>query len=332
MFKNILIFRTDRIGDLIYSCPAIVTLKKSIKNSKVTLISSSKNYEYAKSLNLFDEIYVYPSKNFFKKISFIFFLAKKKFDHILILDGKDRSLVAAVFIKSKNKIIISKYKYFKLLKYLKINVVFNNNKDTFLSLFNSALRMCGLNTNVSNFDFLTYKNDNNFSKNIGIKNYIHIHIDEKWSVNLYIKNYTDIKLCYNEFVSFLEHLVAHNNILITTGIIEYDLINDLKEKYFDKILNNIYKKKIGNNSIYLIYMPSFEDLESLLRSSKIFVSCHCAVTHAANSFGIKIIDIIEEEKKLWYKRWTSYLKNYIPIYRNKFEIIKPLLIKEIIDR
>ena len=60
MDKNILIFRTDRIGDLIVTCPTIITIKKYFKNPKITLISSNKNFEYAKSLNIFDQIYKFP--------------------------------------------------------------------------------------------------------------------------------------------------------------------------------------------------------------------------------------------------------------------------------
>ena len=60
MNNKILIFRTDRIGDLIVSCPAIVTINKNITDSKITLIASIKNYDYAKSLNLFDDVYKFP--------------------------------------------------------------------------------------------------------------------------------------------------------------------------------------------------------------------------------------------------------------------------------
>ena len=53
MFENILIFRTDRIGDLILTCPAIFTIKKYFANSNLTLVTSKKNYIYAINLNIF---------------------------------------------------------------------------------------------------------------------------------------------------------------------------------------------------------------------------------------------------------------------------------------
>ena len=56
-----LIFRTDRIGDLLITCPLIVTIKKHLTNSRITLITSVKNYEYAKSFGIFDKIWVQPA-------------------------------------------------------------------------------------------------------------------------------------------------------------------------------------------------------------------------------------------------------------------------------
>ena len=47
---KILIFRSDRIGDLILTCPTIFTIKKYFKQCNITLIASDKNNEYAKKL------------------------------------------------------------------------------------------------------------------------------------------------------------------------------------------------------------------------------------------------------------------------------------------
>ena len=42
------------------------------------------------------------------------------------------------------------------------------------------------NVQISNYDFLTKKENNNFSSNLSIKNYIHLHLDEKWIKKHYI--------------------------------------------------------------------------------------------------------------------------------------------------
>ena len=56
MTNNILVFRTDRIGDLLITCPAIVTIKKHFPNSSITMIASRKNYDYAKGLKIFEDV------------------------------------------------------------------------------------------------------------------------------------------------------------------------------------------------------------------------------------------------------------------------------------
>ena len=38
MTNNILIFRTDKIGDLLATCPAMLTIKKKINNSKTDIL------------------------------------------------------------------------------------------------------------------------------------------------------------------------------------------------------------------------------------------------------------------------------------------------------
>ena len=78
-------------------------------------------------------------------------------------------------------------------------------------------------------------------------------------------------------------------------------------------------------------MPSFEDLESLLRKTKLFIGCHGATMHAANSFGIPKIDIIEENKKEFYRRFTSYFDKYTPIYRNDFNQVEKSIFANIIN-
>ena len=49
MSKRILIFRTDRVGDLIVTCPAILSIKEFFIDCEITLITSYKNNVYAKN-------------------------------------------------------------------------------------------------------------------------------------------------------------------------------------------------------------------------------------------------------------------------------------------
>ena len=330
MSNNVLIFRTDKIGDLLIGCPAILTIKKNLKDSNITLITSEKNHDYAKTLNIFDHVYKFPKGNILQRITFIYQLRKKKFDYTFIYDTKDRSLISSIFIKSKYKFAIThKNKFIFFCKLFKIKHYSANMNITWSDIYQESMNYCKVYKKIENYDFLRKKVDNNFSSKISIKDYIHIHLDEKWFNSLYIKTYKNINPGYDEFIDFIQIISEQNNILITTGIIDFNLIYNLKKKYFDEKDKEIHYKKYSDNFIYFIYKPTFSDIESILRNSKALIACHGAITHAANSFNVKIIDIIEENRKDSYKLFSSYLRRYNFVYRNQFNIMKKHLIDKI---
>ena len=325
---NILIFRTDRIGDLIITCPSIITIKKYFKNSDITLITSEKNSSYAKKLNIFKNVLEFPKKNIFSKINFVYKLRKMNFSYIFVFDGKERSILSSVFIQSKYKVALtSKIKFY--YRVFKIKYFIDSEITNLNQIFQESINYCKIDTKISNYDFLSRISDNNFSSKIPIKNYLHIHLDEKWVSSLYIKTYTNICPNYDEFIDFLNILSEKNHILITTGLRDFELINELKNRFFEKKTNNIFFKKNFEKLIYFIHKPTFDDIESLLRNTRILISCHGAITHASNSFNVKKIDILEHVKLSFYKKFTSYLDDYHPIYRSNFVLLRKEISKKI---
>jgi len=325
---KVLIFRTDRIGDLIVSSPAIFTISQYFKNAEITLITSSKNTLYAKNLNIFYKVIQFPRSGLINKIKFFKEIYKNKFDYILILDGKERSILVSSLIRANKKVALTnKIKLYYNLLNIKF---FKDDEKTNLSIiFQQMLDHCQIKTKIDNYNFLNQKKDNNFSRNLPIKDFLQIHLDEKWIKSLYIGTYTNINPKCIDFVNFLESLNKVNNIIITTGLVKFNLISELKSKYFNKISEKVYVKKYETKSIYLVFEPSFDDLESLLRNAKILIACHGAIIHASNSFNVKKIDILEKAKVNFYKRFTSYLKNYHVVYRDDFMRLKEDIIKQI---
>jgi len=182
--------------------------------------------------------------------------------------------------------------------------------------------------NITKFNFLKYKKDNEFSRNLPIKNYIHLHLDEKFTNNLYISTYTNFNITYEKFTHFIDKLLENNNVIITSGLVDFFLLNEIKSK-FTKINEKIYFKNLLNNKAYFIYKPSFDDLESLLRNAKLLISCHGAIIHAANSLNIKIFDILEKSKEDWYIRFNAYLKKYKSFNREDFSLLHRNIIKNL---
>ena len=322
MSKNILIFRTDRIGDLLLTCPSIKTIKEYFPDSKLTIVTSEKNFSYAKTFGFFDKVYLFPKAGIFKKIKLFKELSKKIFDNIFIFDGKDRSILISCFLKSQKKVakIINKKQAF-FCKIFKIKFSYDIFGKDLNNLHQNLLDYSDIDKKIENFDYLTEKKDNNFASKIPLENYIQIHLDEKWFSSTYIKNYNEISPSFEEFGNFIKSLSGKNNVLITTGLLSNNLIERLEINSTEQLTKNIFINNIKEN-IVLVKKPSFLDLESILRKTKVLITCHGALTHAAASFNIKIIDIVEESREELVKRYSLYIKNYYIVYRNNFSSIK----------
>ena len=95
-------------------------------------------------------------------------------------------------------------------------------------------------------------------------------------------------------------------------------------RYFFKINAIVWAVKRLSLKLHplLNFLNIGPDLISLLGRTKKLISCHGSVTHAANSFNIMKIDILEKNKVSFYQRFSSYLKEYKPIFREDFKTLK----------
>ena len=91
MFKYLL-FRTDRIGDYIFSRILIESIKKKNNESIIDVVSSKYNHDYIKTFK--DHRFVYPFDKYDPKLLLNNFIKinSQKYDYIIILDGKRRSI------------------------------------------------------------------------------------------------------------------------------------------------------------------------------------------------------------------------------------------------
>ncbi len=88
-YKRILIIRTDRIGDVVLSLPAVRAVRKAFPGAYVAAMVSPATKDIVKGNPDINEIIIYDKKgkhrNFFKTLVFSLWLKKKKFDIALIL-------------------------------------------------------------------------------------------------------------------------------------------------------------------------------------------------------------------------------------------------------
>ena len=103
-----LIFRTDRIGDFIFSRMLVQSIKEKDPKSQIDFVCSQYNSKYVRNFKDITNIYILDKYNFPLMINNLFKINKQKYDYLIILDGKRRSIFFSTILKTTNKIAIVK--------------------------------------------------------------------------------------------------------------------------------------------------------------------------------------------------------------------------------
>ena len=305
--KKILIFKSDKLGDLINISSIIYNLKKNFPSSEITIVCSVYNSRIAKYYPDLQDIIIFD-KSFFKfSLKYFKKLYLTKYDLLLQLDGKNSSYFCSSIVNSnikagllfiKNKKILNNLNIVKRPNYL-LSKFFNylepciedyqisNNKDYhYLNLYLNILKRINL-TIYSKNHYLPYNETNNQK----FKNYLHIHIDERW------KKFDNI--FYVNFVDKINYLSNTNKIIITSNF-------NGNEFYF----NNMDKFKSYDNFLFKDKV-SIKDLLNIIFYSQTVISSHSGfIVHAAAAFQKKIIDLVPENINNELDRWVPYNISY----------------------
>ena len=337
---NYLIFRTDRIGDFLITLPLIKSIKRNDINAIIDVVSSTKNETHIKSNTFVDNTFLLKSNSFIDKINLFFKLIKKKYDFIVVADKKNRSILISLFLLSKKKIFnISKVFQKKILGFFYKDVFLDNDQVKNTSIKKIIEMNCAsLNINFKEEDYKFFSR-NQFEDHYKLNKifdlekseYLIFHYDEKWELDQYskvfnkAKNLTSIEIDINPLKKFLVDLAKKKSmdVVVTTGNVETGIINQLKE-VSRNLSSNLYNV---SNNIHLIINQDFESISHLISRSKLFISCHGALTHVASCYNVEILDIIEQEKKNHYQRITNHMRKYKSLSREGFNQLS----KNIID-
>ena len=322
MINNKYLFiRTDRIGDFLLSAILIKSIKRSDKNSIITVIASKKNYNYIKKFSYIDEVIEYPA-NLPERFSLYLNFFLKKYYMVVALDGKKRSIFLCIITNSKIRILCTYKKIYKsIFKFLFSQIYLDDESPSKIYEIENILNKLNYQLIDTDLNTISKKNENNLI--INNDDYILFHFDEKWIHNDYIKNYKSIEPDnYLEFENFIKNIVnrTENNLYITTGLISNKFTDLIKNK-FNKISEFKFELNHNNKKILFFEKTTFLELEVLLSKSQILISCHGAATHVAASFNIKIIDILDNSKDLFYQKWTRHFRNYTKIERDNFNAL-----------
>ena len=293
MKNKYLIFRNDRIGDLLVTAILIKSIKKNDSTSDITLITSEKNHSYAINFPFIDNL-VLLENNFLSKLNLILKLRKDDYSNIIIHDDKNRSKIISFFLNSKNKITLKepeKFSHVENIKYIlkRMNFFFYDDSLNILS-------------------HKKYQSNENKT--------IQLHFDEKWIHKNYIQKFINIEPNENELIDFIKKINEKSKLqlIITTGSNIPNVLKNILPKVYDLNIR-VYEKL------------NFSELEEITSSSSHLISCHGAISHIASANEIPQIDIID--KSYNYKRWTDHFRNYTSIYREKFLDLSDKIIQKI---
>ena len=331
---NVLIFRTDRVGDFILTSILIKSIKRIYPNAIITVLSSQKNYEYIKKYSLVNNVYIFEKSHFVKMLKLIKLLNKNTFDFTFIIDGKKRSIFFSLFIKSIRKIYTVTKKSFKILNLNRINSVIFDDEVEFnkIEILKKNLEL--INCSLIDDDLNIFTNEIILSKfnlnqlKINENKFAILHLDEKWIYNEYIQNYVNIEPKIDELEKFIHKLLdkLKTDLIITSGIKTNFLFDQLKNRY-SKLNDNIFLKQYSDIKIILCENTNIHDLIFLISKSSLLITCHGAPTHIASSFNVKSIDIIDASEYLLFNKYTAHLREYNQIIRKPFIELSEEIIK-----
>ena len=314
--KNVLIFRTDRIGDFLISTPIFSSLKRKFINCKIDIVCSNLNYDYVKSFDFFNNVFLYPD-NFYKKLSF--YLSLNNYDHILVLDGKKRSIYNSIFKRSKTKTLFTpSFSIKKIFKFFFNNVYFIDYNIPKIDLIKNFLSNIECEYKSIDLNFLLkYENSKYLNYKKLDSEYIILNLDEKWIYKNYIKTYKNIEPTFTQFVHFLSILSKNNNVIIVNGLFENPLLEKLKvSNYINDNTNLVIKDKIN-----------IFELQFLIKHCNCLISCHGAPSHIASNYNIKVIDIVDNSEIKFFSSYNHHFKNKVQIVRDDFNTLSRKIIE-----
>ena len=188
-----------------------------------------------------------------------------------------------------------------------------------------------MNMSFKNQDLYFLLNSKVQTKNFQlISNYFVLHFDEKWIHDDYIKKYTSIEPSFDSFNLFIKKLITktNKNLIITTGVKNNEIINNLK-KISKKINENLYEVKFHDKKMHLYVNIDFFDLKSIIKDCLFIITCHGASTHLSSAFNKNIYDIYDYSQKNFYEKWNSHIQNYTYFYRENFEELSNKILQKI---
>ena len=306
--KKICISRLDRIGDLIMTTPAIISIRQNWPKSKITLLASEVNSKVLNYSPLIDEIIEIDSKKkLIDRIKILFKIRNSSYDLFINFSPTTISYFFCFFSKASIKttlIFLSRYKksFSKLpqrilaIVFCKYIIIVNRNKlIKNSSTIHQTKMMLNLVEDISRTKVkdpdLRIPSGSKIEEKIKIfasKKIITIHLSKRWLNSYYSLNKLDElinKIKQKNVYIFLT--TEHNNDSIFKDIIDKYTILTAK----DLANNNFLNKNIINSKVIVLDKLEYTDWISIIKNSNQVITPESGCTHVAAAFKVPVIVI-----------------------------------------
>ena len=287
---NILVVRTDKLGDFITSLPAIYILKKDNPSNKIIVCVASLNEKLAKSCSFIDSVIVdNKDESVFK---FANRLKTYNIDISFTLFSNTRVALAQFLANIPTRVApatkIAQIFYNKRIKQRRSQVKmteFEYNIDLIKNFFkniDTTYKQPLLTFKDSKDIFKKFKQKYSISKDI-----IAFHVGFGGS--------SDANLTLDEYVFLINKVIKKGKyqVVLTFGPDEKELLKTMQKK-----LNS-------QNIIYYLSNNGVVEFAKLISNFKLFVSTSTGTYHLASAVGTKTLTFFASSLFASPKRWRS---------------------------
>lgn len=309
--KNIVIFKNDRIGDLIHSLDSIYYIINKNKDNLVHIFMSELNYELKELLNFKNtKIYKVSNKLKFKeKLFIIFFYFKTVITETFILRVESFFFfLPIIFFYKKiifNAIFLIKNNYNRPNNFLKkfiSNYVINDRGTKKIRKSIQILQNELVKKNLENIKFKPLKENKDLS-NFLPEEYFFFHFN-RYKFNERGWNINDLEKILISLHNYKNKIVLSNDIYDE----ETNEIFKKKYSYFEK-----GKKTILNNFIFYVPNIKGEDFYNTIKNANLVIAFHGSITAIGAINNRPVLDIFHTKIKT--------LSDYYQ-YKNSFHEFK----------
>lgn len=304
--KNIIVFRFDRMGDLVVTTPALRALREHYSDSKITAILSATNAKILRGSSLVNNIIIYNrNSSLYDKLVLIKKLRLLKPDISIVLSPKSFAYIAGFLVGATTRIglvmapqALKRYFYSKLL-----TSSFSYSREYYVSgkvlhhvdLMFKVVGLLGVKKGYANYEIASDESAYQRLKNIiGEEKVLGIHFDDRWlrdgwSMDTFKQLIQSIKAVWPGKI-----IVAYSSNQPVGRLVEENELE--KIEYYDiAYLNNL----------------SFGVWQALIKVSEVWLTTDGGSIHIASSVGTPVVTLIEskdfiERSKEWYPRGVPY--------------------------